>query len=297
MLLAIDALAGGKGVSFGKTAELEGVAEFAFDGKFNKPVYGKALGMDRLPAIPSNSDFNNYLDPGCYAVHSNTVASSCANIPVARAGRLEVWSSTGEGVRSEQWSYLRQRYIPYNSTNAVWERELTRGEDNSWTYYAWWRSSLTPAVSEKVYSKAAMSVTMTANSVLGVVNTYTKIPFNKTVFSTSGRLTMTDNCIRIGSNIQYVKISGQTHVKCGTWTGNRHMRIQKVSGGTTTSLTWACVYANANSNTVYLATPIIVQVAEGDLIQMVYYTGDSADSNTSGSATNGWQTYLTVEEL
>jgi uncharacterized repeat protein (TIGR02543 family) len=297
MKLAIDALAGGKGVSFGKTAELEGIAEFAFDGKFNKPVYGKALGMDRLPAIPSNSDFNNYLDPGCYAVHSNTVASSCANIPVAQAGRLEVWSSTGEGVRSEQWSYLRQRYIPYNSSNAVYERELTRGEDNSWTYYDWWKSSLTPSVSEKVYSKAAMTISMTANAVLGVVNTYTKVPFNKTVLSTSTRLTMTDNSIRIGSNIQYIKISGQTHVKCGSWAGNRHMRIQKVSGSTTTSLTWSCVNAAASSNTVYLATPLIVQVAEGDLIQMVYYTGDSTDSNTSGSAANGWQTYLTVEEL
>jgi uncharacterized repeat protein (TIGR02543 family) len=297
MKFAIDALAGSKGVAFGKTAELEGVAEFEYEGKFNKPVYGKALGLDKLPAIPSNSDFNNYLDPGCYAVHNNTVATSCANIPVARAGRLEVWSSTGEGVRSEQWSYLRQRYIAYNSSNAVWERDLTRGEDNSWTYYAWWRSSLTPSVSEKVYSKAAMSVSMTANSVLGVTNTYTKIPFNKTILSSNGRLTLTDNCIRIGSNIQYVKISGQTHVKCGSWTGNRHMRIQKVSGSTTTSLTWACVNAAASSNTVYLATPIIVSVEEGDLIQMVYYTGDATDSNTSGSATNGWQTYLTVEEL
>lgn len=297
MKLAIDALPESKGIAFGKTAELEGVAEFAYEGKFNRPVYGKALGMDKLPAIPSNSDFNNYLDPGCYAVYNNTVASSCTNIPIARAGRLEVWSSTGEGVRSEQWSYLRQRYIPYNSSNAVYERELTRGEDNSWTYYSWWKSSLTPSASEKVYSKAAMSVSMTANSVLGVVNTYTKIPFNKTILSTSGRLTLTDNCIRIGSNIQYVKISGQTHVKCGSSAGNRHMRIQKISGSTTTSLTWSCINAAASSNTVFMATPIIVQVAEGDLILMVYYTGDSADSNTSGSASNGWQTYLTVEEL
>lgn len=297
MKFAFDALAESKGVAFGKTAELEGVAEFAYEGKFNRPVYGKALGMDKLPAIPSNSDFNNYLDPGCYAVYNNTVASSCTNIPIARAGRLEVWSSTGEGVRSEQWSYLRQRYIPYNSSNAVYERELTRGEDNSWTYYSWWKSSLTPSASEKVYSKAAMSVSMTANSVLGVVNTYTKIPFNKTILSTSGRLTLTDNCIRIGSNIQYVKISGQTHVKCGSSAGNRHMRIQKISGSTTTSLMWSCINAAASSNTVFMATPIIVQVAEGDLILMVYYTGDSADSNTSGSASNGWQTYLTVEEL
>ena len=156
MIVTIDFLAGGKGVSFGKTAELEGVAEFEFEGKFNGPVYGKALGMDRLPAIPSDSDLNDYMDPGCYAVQSNAIAATCANIPIDRAGRLEVWSSTGEGVRSEQWSYLRQRYIPYNSSNAVWEREITRSSDNVWKYYDWWKSSLTPTASEFVYHEPKM---------------------------------------------------------------------------------------------------------------------------------------------
>ena len=151
MKFVIDVLSGGGGIAFGKTAETEGVAEFAFEAKFNSPVYGKALGMDKLPAIPSGSDLNNYMEPGCYAVQSNSIAASCANIPLDRAGRLEVWSATGEGIRSEQWSYLRQRYIPYNSSNAVWERDITRGEDNTWTYYEWWRSSLTPAASDDVY--------------------------------------------------------------------------------------------------------------------------------------------------
>lgn len=151
MKFVIDALNGGRGIAFGKTAELEGVAEFEFEGKFNLPVYGKALGMDRLPAIPTGSDLNNYIEPGCYAIQSNTIAAACSNIPVARAGRLEVWSSTGEGVRSEQWSYLRQRYIPYNNANAVWERDISRAEDNVWNYGSWWKSSLTPTASDKVY--------------------------------------------------------------------------------------------------------------------------------------------------
>ena len=158
-VLPIDAKAGGDGVSFGKPAELgkaeslggTGVADFAFDAKFNEPVYGKALGMDRLPAVPSGSDFNDYKDPGCYAVQSNAIAETCTNIPVNRAGRLEVWSSTGEGVRLEQWSYLRQRFVPYNSPNAVWEREITRSADNVWKYYDWWQTSLTPNAAKKVY--------------------------------------------------------------------------------------------------------------------------------------------------
>lgn len=296
---------GGDGISFGKMAELgaseslggNGVAEFAFDGKFNNPVYGKALGMDRLPAIPADSDFNDYMEPGCYAVHSNAIAATCANIPVDRAGRLEVWSATGEGVRLEQWSYLRQRFIPYNSGNAVWERELTRGEDNVWHYYEWWMSSLTPEASERVYSKAAMTIALTANTVLGAVNTYTKIPFNNAVLSTSDRLTLSSNAIRIGSNIQYVKVSGQTLVSPGSTNGLRHVRIQKVSGGSTTSVAWSTLYITASQHKLHTMTPIIVSVKEGDLLQVVFYTGNSSDSISAGSAANGWQTYLTVEEL
>lgn len=297
MKLAMDVLAGGSGIAFGKTAELEGVAEFAFDGKFNKPVYGKALGMDRLPTIPANSDLNNYMEPGCYAIHSNSAAATCANIPIDRAGRLEVWSSTGEGVRSEQWSYLRQRYIPYNSVNAVWERELTRDSDNVWHYYDWWRSTLTPDASEKVYSKAAISISLTANKVLGAVNTYTKIPFDKLILSTSDRLTLDSNAVRIGSNIQYVKVSGQTLVSPGSTNGLRHVRIQKVSGGSTSSITWNTLYFTASQHKLQTLTPMIVSVKEGDLLQVVFYTGNANDSISSGTAANGWQTYLTVEEL
>ena len=296
---------GGDGIAFGKMSELgasesfggNGVADFAFDAKFNQPVYGKALGMDRLPAIPANSDLNDYMETGCYAVQSNAIAETCANIPVDRAGRLEVWSSTGEGVRSAQWSYLRQRYIPYNSSNAVWERELTRGADNVWTYYDWWQTSLTPAVSEKVYSKAAMTIALSANSVLGAVNTYTKIPFDKAVLSTNSRLTLSSNAIRIGSNIQHVKVSGQTLVSPGNTAGLRHIRIQKVSGGTTTSVAWDTVYVTASQHEMFPVTPVIVSVKEGDLLQVVFYTGNASDSISSGSAANGWQTYLTVEEL
>lgn len=293
----VDFLAGGKGVSFGKPAELEGVADFAFDAKFNKPVYGKALGMDRLPAIPSNSDFNDYMETGCYAVQSNAIAATIANIPVARAGRLEVWSATGEGVRSEQWSYLRQRFIPYNSSNAVWERELTRGENNVWNYYDWWKSSLTPEASEKVYSKAAMTAAINANVTFSTSGAYTLLPLNTVALSTSNRLTLSSNCIRIGADINHIKVSGQVLLKCGSTAGNRHIRIQKVSGSATTSIAWACITGTASSNTLYPITPVIASVQEGDLIKFVYYTADTADYAAAGSAANGWQTYLTVEEL
>jgi hypothetical protein len=153
MKFAIDFLAGGKGVAFGKTAELEDTAEFEFDAKFNKPVYGTVEGLDRLPAIDANDDLNNYLTPGCWSVQNNSAAGSIANIPVKRAGRFIVYSSTGEGLRSEQWSYLRQKYIPYNASNAIWERDVTRGEDNTWRFYDWYRSSLSETASKYVYDE------------------------------------------------------------------------------------------------------------------------------------------------
>ena len=294
----IDAKAGGNGVAFGKAAELEGVADFGFDAKFNNPVYGKALGMDRLPAIPSNSDLNSYMNPGCYAVHSNAIAQTCSNIPVERAGRLEVWSSTGEGVRVEQWSYLRQRYIPYNESNAVWERDISRSSDNVWRYYDWWRTTLNPEVSEKLYSKAAMTMCLSENKVLKVVNTYTKIPFDTVALSTNNRLTLQSNSIKIGSNIQYVKVSGQVLASpVGSINGLRHIRIQKTSGGATSYIAWATIYVEAAQHTIFPITPIIASVKEDDLLSVIFYTPNADDSISSGTSTNGWQTFLTVEEL
>lgn len=153
MKYTIDYLYGGNGVAFGKAAELDNTAEFEFDAQFNGAVRGNVPGMNRLPEIPANSDFNDYMETGCYAVYRNDTSATIANIPVARAGRLEVWSATGEGVRSEQWSYLRQRFIPYNQENAIWERDIARSADNVWRYYDWYRTSLTPAASKFVYDE------------------------------------------------------------------------------------------------------------------------------------------------
>lgn len=306
---------GGDGIAFGKTAELgadesmggSGVAEFAFDAKFNQPVYGNVLGLNKLPAIPANSELNDYMDTGCWAIQSNAIAATITcggvllgtndTVPPARAGRLEVYSSTGEGIRAAQWSYLRQRIMPYNDANPIYERDIARGDDNVWRYYDWWKSNLTPAAAKKVYSKAAITISRTANIALGTVNTYTKIPFTSVRVSINDRLKLGAEGIQIGADIDYVKVSGQVLVKCGTVTGNRHARIQKVSGGTTTSWAWNCLYCTASSNSVLTIAPIIIPVAEGDILTMVYYTSDSADAIQSGSTANGLQTYFTAEEI
>lgn len=139
----------GKSIGLGKIAE--NPLDIGLDTCFHNPVWGKVTGLDKLPAIPSNSDFNDYMETGCHAVYRNAEAATIANMPVQRAGRLEVISATGEGIRVSEWSYIRQRFTPYNSDNAVWERDITRSEDNVWRYYDWNRVTLTPEIAARVY--------------------------------------------------------------------------------------------------------------------------------------------------
>lgn len=143
--------ADGTGLGLGKLGEVENGLDVGLDAVFRNPVYGKVMGLDKLPEIPEGSDVNDYLETGCWAVYGNSKAEKIANLPVKRAGRLEVISATGEGIRVTEWSYIRQRYTPYNSANAVWERDITRSDSNVWTYGEWYRSTLSATASETVY--------------------------------------------------------------------------------------------------------------------------------------------------
>lgn len=151
MKFAIDCLVGGKGVAFGKTAELENTAEFEFDAKFNNNVFGNALGLAELPEIPANSDLNNYVTTGCYSIRTNTIAKTISNIPSESAGRLEVWSSTGAAIGDSGQCYLRQRFVPYSTSSAICERDVIRGTDNTWTYQTWYRTTLGSSLSRLLY--------------------------------------------------------------------------------------------------------------------------------------------------
>ena len=294
----IDILAEGKGVSFGGPASLKDTAHFQWDARFDKSVCGNVPGMYRLPEIPANADFNNYMTTGCWAVYKNANAETIANIPVARAGRLEVWSATGEGIRAAEWSYLRQRFIPYNAENATWERDIARGEDNVWRYYDWHRTTLTPEASNKIYSiKSYLTATILANVAMSTVNTYTIIPLKSYKLYAGGKLTLqSDGSVKIGAGISMVKVSGQVLVKCGSTAGNRHVKIQRLTAsGTVTDVAWCCITGTDGDNLVFPFTPIILTVSEGETLRFAYYTTDSSDAAQKGG--NGYQTYIMVEEF
>ena len=307
----IDAKAGGDGVSFGKPAERgaaeslggKGVADFAFDAKFNEPVYGNVRGLNRLPEILSGDDFNNYLQTGCWAVYKDAYAQNIANMPVNCAGVFEVSAATGEGIRAEQWSYLRQKFIPYRINHPTYERDVTRGEKNVWNYGEWIASTLSSTVSEKIYSKSAITIASTANMTCennyrdGTNAWYTTIPFTTAVLKTGSRLSISGNSVLIGDNISCVKASLQALIRTGTTVFNRYLKIQKSSNGKVTAYGWLAVYCEASRNIACNINPIIIPVAKGDVIYATYCTKDGTDVFTSGSTENGYQSYLTVEEL
>jgi uncharacterized repeat protein (TIGR02543 family) len=304
----IDVLAGGGGIAFGKDATLEDTAEFEYDAQFNGNVHGNVFGLGRLPdldmRLPSGGvqeggkSFNDFIETGCYAIYANADMKYFKDYPGSMVcGRLEVSSANGYGYKDSEWTYLRQRWIPYQTNYPIYERDITRDASNNWTYGEWVQTTLSKAAAQKVYSKSAITVALPTNMTLGVVNTYTKLRLTALVASTGDRLTQNSGVIKVGANIDYVKVSGLALIKCGSTAGNRHVRIQKVSDGTTTNVAWACVYGTAASNIPCSLPPVIVPVKNGDLLQMVFYTSDSADQNSSGSASNGVQTYLTVEEL
>lgn len=142
----------GNGLGVGKISEYENVIDVGMDLKATGDVYGNVVGMGKLPEIPAYSDFNDYLTTGCWAVYRNNIAVNISNIPVNVAGRLECWSSTGEGVLTSGYTYIHQRFIPYRVEYAVWERDITRnGTNDNVTYYPWCRTSLTKEASDFVY--------------------------------------------------------------------------------------------------------------------------------------------------
>lgn len=159
----IDFLAGGKGVAFGGAASLEDTVHFQFEARFDKPVCGMVRGLGKLPKIAAGSDFNDYMDFGVWAVYGNADANAIKNMPplylqsgfwVGRAGILEVFSPTGEGMRSAEWSYIRQRFIPYSLSFPVMERDITRNASNVWSYGAWYQTSLSAKDGLLLYDNA-----------------------------------------------------------------------------------------------------------------------------------------------
>ena len=112
------------------------VFDCMFDAEFEGNVQGKVLGMGALPEIPENADVNDYKEFGTYAVLSNAIAKTIANLPTESAGTFRVWSANGRGpTTSGNYIYIMQEYIPYD--NYASYRRTVSLQGDSWEYGDW----------------------------------------------------------------------------------------------------------------------------------------------------------------
>lgn len=266
---AIDVKAECKGIAFGKPAELDGVADFGYTIKPSE-------GFINIP-IPENTNFDDLRIPNTY-VSYDKVASTYLNCPITSGTfTLEVSNGGNEG-------QVRQR-VQYCSKDAsiIYERFYHSGSWGVWY--------------EAGGLKSAITVGLTANSTVGVVNSYTQIPFNNSIIKLSRGLSLKDGAVVVGAGVRYVRIGAQTKITCGTVAGNRHVRLCKNRNGTISYIGWLTMKTEASAQEVLTFTSTIVSVSEGDSLYMVFYTPDSTDYHVAGTSGNGWQTYMTVESL
>ncbi len=125
------------------------------------------------------------------------------------------------------------------------------------------------------------------------VNTYTIIPLDLSN-STGSRLTASNNGgIQIGAGVSKVLVSGKMAVEGVTTAGNRHLRIVKNSYSAANTLGWAWDTLAVSDSEDIIIPPQLVDVTEGDIINLYYYTPQTADK--IGGNAQGGRTSLTVE--
>ena len=117
--------ADGKAMGIGKVAGSEPLS-IGFETKFIEPVYGTVMGLSYLPPIPSNSDLNDYLSIGGYAISGNVVAETISNMPIQKAGRLEIFETTGRKPYASTYQYLQQKFTPYSLSYPTYERDIVQ---------------------------------------------------------------------------------------------------------------------------------------------------------------------------
>ena len=125
------------------------------------------------------------------------------------------------------------------------------------------------------------------------VNTYTAIPFDLSN-SVGNKLTAASGGgIQIGANVSKVLVSGMCSYDTINSTGSRHVRIIKNSYSADNTLAWSWQTLVQNNPAQVEVPPLLVDVAEGDVLYMLYYTGSSTDK--IGGNTYGCRTSMTVQ--
>lgn len=128
----MDLKADGTGISFGKTADREGV-DFGWSAK------GAVLGMwEATTQMPENGNMNDYTVPGVYGIPGNAVMKTLINRPPTdQAGTLRVWSGLGAKKISGAYAYIIQEFHSYDANVPVYRRQLASDGTGSFTAGPW----------------------------------------------------------------------------------------------------------------------------------------------------------------
>ena len=117
----VDYHSSGKGLSFGKVAEEEGIVDFGLKAKFNN-----GENPEGAITILSGTDVDTLLDPGYY-VFSSAVSTTLLNLPftTASSGSIEV-------IREGDYNQVRQVITRCSAEREIYERLYY---SNSWKDY------------------------------------------------------------------------------------------------------------------------------------------------------------------
>lgn len=144
-------------------------------------------------------------------------------------------------------------------------------------------------------SKSIMTCSLSSAITELVVNSYTILPLD--ISNSAGdKLTATkEGGIRIGANVSKILVSGTVSYDTIQSTGSRHVRIVKNSYTANNTLAWSWKSLAQGQPQPVEIMPILADVKEGDVIYMMYYTGNTADK--IGGNAYGCRTSMTVETV
>jgi uncharacterized repeat protein (TIGR02543 family) len=102
-----------------------------------KSVQGNVVGLSDLVDIPANADLNTYTEPGAFAVKSNAIAETVANIPSENPGTFFVSKSLGGDSDTSAYRYRMQFFVPYMTTVPITYRHINKNAEGTWEYGKW----------------------------------------------------------------------------------------------------------------------------------------------------------------
>lgn len=269
MKLPIDVKAGGKGVAFGKTAELDDTAEFEYTIHAHNGI--------RYAVLPEETNFDNVKIPGAYPFGAaSTYAYTNCPIGTATSGTLEVFDN-GDGAQR-----LQRVTACSKSAIQVWER---CGHNSSSPFWGnWVRCDMLSAIT--AFTKTEIIKTANGETQIPLDGGFAQCP------STGCKLSISSNAIVVGPGVQYIEVSASGMVNSASGLSSKAQNIiikrNSVEYVVSMNSSWSTVKANAT----LVIPPNIFAVNEGDRITFHWHaaTGDKLSSAAP-------RTYITVKTL